>query len=388
MDAKQTEKMIESMRERQEKKLAANKNKSIAVSSFMSFTENLKSSNYSFKDSLDLKSYVQGSIGRDFPEAALVAVCDFMKNSPYLKGDGVSTPAISADYSFSAVTSDLSQTLASIKPATPEMSALMLETATKLNSDRDAFLERRGIEYECKPELRLREYNKMGKYFGDEKVAKAYLAAALPEIEKMGLADYKGAVGLETRMRFEEIAKLHPELADAVKVHQLSSDERAFCEKLRSGKQSKANTQSSKKIRDFDFKNVKDKAKEFVKGSKAYATGRNLFNQVKEGTLNAWNNPKNVVKNVFVENMRMLKENPKRFTVGGAAAMFAGFETLNPPLVAAGAAIMTAGAMQWAASKVKEKIAPKKGDEEKSFKIPGEHGLNNVVLGKSYKEGR
>ncbi|MBO5441572.1 MAG: hypothetical protein J6A09_03305, partial [Alphaproteobacteria bacterium] len=85
---------------------------------------------------------------------------------------------------------------------------------------------------------------------------------------------------------------------------------------------------------------------------------------------------------------RVLKENPRKYTVGGAAAIFVGFETLNPPLVAAGAAIMTAGAMQWAASKVKEKIVPKKGDEDKSFKIPGEHGLNNVVLGKSYKEGR
>ncbi|MBP3686838.1 MAG: hypothetical protein J6J35_00560 [Alphaproteobacteria bacterium] len=388
MDAKQTEKMIESMRERQEKELAANKNKSVDVSSFMSFTENLKSSNYSFKDSSDLKSYVKGGIGRDFPEAAVVAVCDFMKNSPYLKGDGVSTSGTSADYSFSAVTSDLCQTLASIQPATPEISVLMLETAMKLNSDRDAFLERQGIEYECKPELRLREYNKMGKYFGDEKVAKAYWAATLPEIEKMGLADYKGIVGLETRMRFEEIAKLHPELAGVVKVHQLSSEERAFCEKLREGEQSKADTHSSKKMRNFDFKNVKDKAKTFVAGSKAYAAGKDLFKRVKDETVKAWNNPKNVVKDVFVENMRVLKENPRKYTVGGVAAMFVGFETLNPPFVAAGAAIMTAGAMQWAASKVKEKIAPKKGDEEKSFKIPGEHGLNNVVLGKSYKEGR
>ena len=305
MDAKQTEKMIESMRERQEKELAANKNKSVDVSSFMSFTENLKSSNYSFKDSSDLKSYVKGGIGRDFPEAAVVAVCDFMKNSPYLKRDGVSTRGTSADYSFSAVTSDLCQTLASIKPATPEMSALMLETAMKLNSDRDAFLERQGIEYECKPELRLREYNKMGKYFGDEKVAKAYLAATLPEIEKMGLADYKGIVGLETRMRFDEIAKLHPELAGVVKVHQLSSDERALIEKLRGGEQSKADTHSSKKMRNFDFKNVKDKAKTFVAGSKAYAAGKDLFKRVKDETVKAWNNPKNACLKKIRENIRL-----------------------------------------------------------------------------------
>ena len=74
---------------------------------------------------------------------------------------------------------------------------------------------------------------------------------------------------------------------------------------------------------------VKDKAKDFIKTSKSYAGGKNLFSKLKE------------------KMETFAKENPKLLTAGGAAAMFAGIGSMNPQLAAAGAIVMSAGVKAW-----------------------------------------
>lgn len=292
--------------------------------------------------------------------------------------------------------------MAAITPDTPETSAELLKAAGKLNANYEEYYSqayKTGFNDDAR-KMMLGQYNAMGRYFGDEKVAKAYLDVTLKEMDRLD-KDSLGHVNvLKTKARFAEIAQLHPELAAAAEKYPLSESEKNFLKEREAKKAQQAaenGKQKSSKAKSayrFDFKNVKDRAKEFIKGSKAYAAGKDLFKAAKEGAVKGWNEPGTAFwKEAFKKNVDAFKKNPKAFTATGAAAMFAGMGTMNPALAAAGASIMAAGAIQWAVSRVRNKVklqeSKKEGaQQENAPKRQTVDGANRVILSGSAKTGR
>lgn len=227
------------------------------------------------------------------------------------------------------------------------------------------------------PTYRLETYNKSTRFLGDKKVAETYLNAALSEMKRVSsVSSFYGdeaEILLQTRKKFDDIAKLHPDLAAAAKQYPLTEEDKKILaerDKQRTeeiAKQVKSLSQDSDKrnstphaektIRKFDLKNIKDKAKDFIKGSKAYAAGKGLFAECRKAAIDSWNNPASPFKEIYQKNVQALKQHPKEAVVAGAIAMFAGMGTANPALAAAGASILTAGVL--ALSKNKEKTENK-----------------------------
>lgn len=268
-------------------------------------------------------------------------------------------------YDHQAVASDLIRATRGLKIDTPELSLKTLKMQKELFDGLEGF-----GHYCTSPEYRLDTYNKSTRYLGDEKIAKAYLEATLPEMKKIDI-DGRSLVSdmleqniLKTKQRFAEIAVLHPHLAEAAKRFSLTAEEKAALAEKKAQYDAimmphqKNNYKKSRTTQSFELKNVKDKAKSFIKSSKAYAAGAKLFNAAKEGTVKGWNEPSAGWKEGFKKNIEAFQKNPKLFAVGGAGAMFIGLETMNPPLAAAGTCIMTAAALQLMASKVRDKIKP------------------------------
>lgn len=244
-------------------------------------------------------------------------------------------------YAHQAVASDLLRAIGSLDIDTPELALRALQTQKELCSGLDG-----SSHHYSFPEVRLAEYNKTVRYLGDEKIAKAYLEAALPEMEKLDKNDLQYGPALRTKAKFAEIATLHPNLASAAQKFPLSPEEKRVLEeeKNRRDESLYAQLQKGKSSgRSFEQKNIKDKAKDFIIGSKLYSAGSKLFGRCKETALDAWNKPLAVFKDIYKANMDVVHQNPKKTAFAGAAFMFAGMGTANPALAAAGASVMTAG---------------------------------------------
>lgn len=247
-------------------------------------------------------------------------------------------------YDHQAVASDLLRAIRSLDIDTPELALKALQTQKELCSGLDGS----GHHYSF-PEVRLAEYNKTARYLGDEKIAKAYLEAALPEMEKLDKNDLQDGRALRTKAKFAEIATLHPNLASAAQKFPLSPEEKRVLEEEKNRRDESlyaqyAQLQKGKSSgRPFEQKNIKDKAKDFIIGSKLYSAGSKLFDRCKKTALDAWNKPLATFKDIYKANMDVVHQNPKKAAFVGAAFMIAGMETANPAMAAAGASVMTAG---------------------------------------------
>lgn len=229
-------------------------------------------------------------------------------------------------YDHQAVASDLIRATRGLNIDTPELSLKTLKMQKELFDG----LEGSG-HYCTSPEYRLDTFNKSTRYLGDEKVAKAYLEATLPVMEK--LDDVSSATDLlkqnmlKTKQRFAEIATLHPHLAEAAQKFPLTAEDKvALAEK-------KAQNDAELKVQNDAIKtphqennhqksdtkqSVKDKAKSFIEGSTVYAAGAKMFNTVREGVAKRWNEVKATIKEQF-------RKNPELFAIAGAGLLFAGF---------------------------------------------------------------
>lgn len=119
-------------------------------------------------------------------------------------------------------------------------------------------------------------------------------------------------------------------------------------------------------------------------------TGQKLFAAAKEGAVKGWNEPGAVWKDSFKAMVECVKKNPKTFTAGGAAAMFAGMGTMNPALAAAGTHCLTVGAISWAVSRVRDNINLSKGKKQTSVekdvsKVKKNDGEKRFILRGSVK---
>lgn len=277
--------------------------------------------------------------GETKPEEAFEEILDVKKRATALREPGTA-------YNHQAVASDLLRALERLNIDTPELSLKVLQTQTELYSG----LDDTGC-YRSFSEARLDGYNKTTRYLGDEKIAKAYIRAVLPELRKTSEEAHSTSAVMYTKAKLEEIAKLHPGLAGPSKMFPLSSKERDVLTKEKETRDAElyeqvrklTNGNTKKTNREFNFKNVKDKAKDFAIGAKAYSAGKKLFSFCKEAVVDSGNSLLNEFKDIYKTNLEVLKQNPKVAAVAGAAVVFAGMGTANPAMSAAGACIMTAG---------------------------------------------
>lgn len=296
---------------------------------------------------------------KNLPEQAYDLVKKFMDKAEALKG--------SETYDKQVISSDLARACAAIPVETPEMAEKLLQTTHELFSMKSG---------NAVSAFELETFAKQGRFLGDKKVAAAYVDATSDSFSKLdtpydsalpALEKYKGIVQDHPEMSekiFETVSALKEKFPDnpyygsccdeimrCISSHEkvnnnLKDKAKAFV-KTDAEKQTVSNGlrfQTRESASPFienvsSVKNkkpsVKDKASDFIKSSKAYTGGKNLFVDLKNKMQEA------------------IKENPKLFTAGGMAAVFAGIGTVNPQLAAAGAVVMMAGAKAWA-DKLKE----------------------------------
>lgn len=301
-----------------------------------------------------------------------------------VKNRATALNAASTSYDHQAVASDLLRATHCVEPSSPEVSVKMLKMEKELFDG----LKESGHSFEAGI-LQLEKYNHAARYFGDEKVADAYMAAADKALYKVKGWDL-GADGLveNTMKKYTEIAALHPKYAeecfDAGKyVMREVGKNFSDPEFLKQTAQSVANVydglannprvdpnirkqaqnagdllkrkyaldketntiETTGKIQ--NSVNDKQKAQDFVKNGKSYSGGNNLFDRIKK-----------FAKDDFKKTFEFAQNNPKALMGAGAAAMFTGMGTANPALTAAGAAIMTYGFCRQQIAKVKQKMNP------------------------------
>ena len=285
------------------------------------------------------------------PEDAYNVICNFMDKCEALKGP--------ENYDKQAISSDLARACASIPVESPEMAAKLIKTTSELFEMRsDGAIA----------QFQLDTFAKQGKYLGDKKVAEAFLDATSKSFSKLDTPYDSCVSALE---KYKSIVADHPEMAakvlDTVSMLQdrfadnpyykeaandilkaIADNPRIDTNTRNSSKDRLPNLETSQTVAHNGLQmartepksnqsenktpsrpSVKDKAKDFIKTSKSYAGGKNLFSKLKE------------------KMETFAKENPKLLTAGGAAAMFAGIGSMNPQLAAAGAIVMSAGVKAW-----------------------------------------
>lgn len=301
-----------------------------------------------------------------------------------VKNRATALEAAATSYDHQTVASDLIRATHSVEPVSPEVSVKMLKMEKELFDG----LEGSGHRFEA-GKSQLEMYNHAARYFGDEKVADAYMAGADKALYKVKGSDF-GADGLveNTMKKYMEVATLHPKYAeecfDAGKyVMREVSKNFSDPEFLKQTAQSVTNVYDGlannprvdpdirrqaqnagdllkrkyaldKEINTIETTgkvqnsvNDKQKAQDFVKNGKSYSGGDNLFDRVKK-----------FVKDDFKKTFEFAQSNPKALVGTGATAMFAGMGTANPALAAAGAAIITYGFCRQQIARVKQKMSP------------------------------
>ena len=274
------------------------------------------------------------------PEDAYNVICNFIDKCEALKGP--------ENYDKQAISSDLARACATIPVESPEMAAKLIKTTSELFEMRsDGAIA----------QFQLDTFAKQGKYLGDKKVAETYLEATSKSFSKLdtpydscisALEKYKGIVADHPEMAakvLDTVSMLQDRFVDNPYYKEVTND---ILKAIADNPKIDINTRNSSKDRLPNLEtshnglqmaktepqikkraSIKDKAKDFIKTSKSYAGGKNLFSKLKE------------------KMETFAKENPKLLTAGGAAAMFAGIGSMNPQLAAAGAIVMSAGVKAW-----------------------------------------
>ena len=285
------------------------------------------------------------------PEDAYNVICNFMDKCETLKGP--------ENYDKQAISSDLARACATIPVESPEMAAKLIKTTSDLFEMRsDGAIA----------QFQLDTFAKQGKYLGDKKVAETYLDATSKSFSKLdtpydscvsALEKYKSIVADHPEMAakvLDTVSMLQDRFADNPYYKEATND---ILKAIADNPRIDTNTRNSSKDRLPNLEtpqpmahnvlqmartepqsnksenkapsrpSIKNKAKDFIKTSKSYTGGKNLFSKLKE------------------KMETFAKENPKLLTAGGAAAMFAGIGSMNPQLAAAGAIIMSAGVKAW-----------------------------------------
>lgn len=299
-----------------------------------------------------------------------------------------------ADY----VVSDLLRALACVEPDSPELSVKLLTAEKELFDRRDKYMEDfKGTSgYEDHWFRKLETCNKSARYFGDEKVADAYMAMADEALYKNSENFGRRGFLEKTMHNYRQVAADHPKYAsdclEAAKfvmrtVRKKYSYSQEFVQKTarnvvgvydaiannpkvdeeirrqakmdsdylkrkygldKEAKTTEATAQQQQTASKPEKAKRNSKVQEFVNKAKAYAGGAKLFDRIKETVQKDWK-----------RQVEFLKNNPNKVMGAGAAAMLIGMETANPALAAAGAAIMTYGFCQKKLSSLKNKVSKK-----------------------------
>lgn len=299
-----------------------------------------------------------------------------------------------ADY----VVSDLLRALACVEPDSPELSVKLLTAEKELFDRRDKYMEDfKGTSgYEDHWFRKLETCNKSARYFGDEKVADAYMAMADDALYKNSENFGRRGFLEKTMHNYRQVAADHPKYAsdclEAAKfvmrtVRKKYSYSQEFVQKTarnvvgvydaiannpkvdeeirrqakmdsdylkrkysldKEAKTTEATAQQQQTASKPEKAKRNSKVQEFVNKAKAYAGGAKLFDRIKETVQKDWK-----------RQVEFLKNNPNKVMGAGAAAMLIGMETANPALAAAGAAIMTYGFCQKKLSSLKNKVSKK-----------------------------
>ncbi len=301
-----------------------------------------------------------------------------------VKNRATALNAASTSYDHQAVASDLLRATHCVEPSSPEVSVKMLKMEKELFDG----LKGSGHSFEAgKSQLEI--YNHAARYFGDEKVADAYMAGADKALYKVKGLDL-GADGLveNTMKKYTEVAAFHPKYAEecfdagkyvmrevgkefsdpeflkqtaqnVVNVYDALANNPRVDPNIRKQAQNAGDLLKRKYALDKETNamettrkvqnsvNDKQKAQDFVQSGRSYSGGNNLFDRVKK-----------FVKDDFKKTFEFAQNNPKALMGAGAAAMFTGMGTANPALAAAGAAIMTYGFCRQQIAKVKQKMNP------------------------------
>ena len=296
------------------------------------------------------------------------------------------------------VVSDLLRALACVEPDSPELSVKLLTAEKELFDRRDKYMEDfKGTSgYEDHWFRKLETCNKSARYFGDEKVADAYMAMADDALYKNSENFGRRGFLEKTMHNYRQVAADHPKYAsdclEAAKfvmrtVRKKYSYSQEFVQKTarnvvgvydaiannpkvdeeirrqakmdsdylkrkysldKEAKTTEATAQQQQTASKPEKAKRNSKVQEFVNKAKAYAGGAKLFDRIKETVQKDWK-----------RQVEFLKNNPNKVMGAGAAAMLIGMETANPALAAAGAAIMTYGFCQKKLSSLKNKVSKK-----------------------------
>lgn len=302
------------------------------------------------------------------------------------------------EYDADYVVSDLLRALACVEPDSPELSVKLLTAEKELFDRRDKYMEDfKGTSYyESHYFHKLETCNKSARYFGDEKVADAYMAMADDALYKNSENFGRRGFLEKTMHNYRQVAADHPKYAsdclEAAKfamrtVRKKYSYSQEFVQKTarnvvgvydaiannpkvdeeirrqakmdsdylkrkygldKEAKTTEVTAQQQQTASKPEKAKRNSKVQEFVNKAKAYAGGAKLFDRIKETVQKDWK-----------RQMEFLKNNPNKVMGAGAAAMLIGMETANPALAAAGAAIMTYGFCQKKLSSLKNKVSKK-----------------------------
>ena len=321
-----------------------------------------------------------------------------------IKNRAVALNAPATSYDHQAVASDLIRATRGVEPESPELSAKLLNMQKELFAGIDGsghYFENEGY--------RLETYNKAARYFGDEKVADAYMSASEREVYKVkGLekefpSDDAVAAYNQTMHNYRQVATDHPQYAEdcfeAAKhimremnksktgsavaaevagVYDAVANNPKVDEELRKS----AKYQSEILKRKYGLEKEmpahpvgKEQTADFVRKAKSYSGGSRLFDKMKA-----------YFKDCIEKNIAYLKDNPKQAATIGGLSMLAGMGTGNPALAAAGATIMTTGFCHWKSSRLKDKLTNKEAVAEPKERTAG--GAAFQILNTKSKRGR
>ena len=310
-----------------------------------------------------------------------------------VKNRATSFNAPATSYDHQAVASDLIRATRGVEPESPELSAKLLNMQKELFAGIDGsghYFENEGY--------RLETYNKAARYFGDEKVADAYMGATEKEVYKVKgregayPADTDIAAYNKTMHNYRQVAADHPQYAEScfeaakhimremnrsktgnavaaevAGVYDAVASNPKVDEELRKS----AKYQSEILKRKYGLEKEmpahavgKEQVADFVNKSKSYSGGSKLFDKVKA-----------YLKDRIDKDVAFFRDNPKLMATVGGMAMLTGVGTGNPALAAAGATVMTAGFCHWKSDKLKDKVAHKEQTADgaaKTRKVDGD----------------
>ena len=350
-----------------------------------------------FNVALDLATRGDNGFQGDKPAEAFKEIED-------IKNRATALDAPASSYDHQAVASDLIRATRGVEPETPELSAKLLNMQSELFASIDGsghYIENAGY--------RLETYNKSARYFGDEKVADAYMHASEKEVYKFkgGENNYPSddaiAAYNQTMHNYRQVATDHPQYAESCfeaakyMMREMSKsgtgntmavevagvyDAVAGNPKVSEELRQSAKYQSEILKRKYGLEKEtpahpvdKEQTADFVNKAKSYAGGSKLFDKVKT-----------YFKDCVEKNIDVLKDNPKLAATVGGLSLLAGMGTGNPALTAAGATIMTAGFCYWKSAKLKEKTTHKEAEAES--KVPTFDAATIQMLNTKSKGGR